>query len=114
MFRYIQPDCQCLAKHCQISELDYFAVYVPIKLTNINIPDLARLEIHAEIILNEHLLTTYVMSNVYKSVGCYLGNILNDYKEQIWQYYNTDFGMFFLTAVLTTLLNYQTIQTRMD
>ena len=91
MFRYIQPDCQCLAKHCQISELDYFAVYVPIKLTNINIPDLARLEIHAEIILNEHLLTTYVMSNVYKSVGCYLGNILNDYKEQIWQYYNTDF-----------------------
>ena len=52
---------------------------------------MARLEIHAEIILNEHLLTTYVMSNVYKSVGCYLGNILNDYKEQIWQYYNTDF-----------------------
>ena len=91
MFRYIQPDCQCLAKHCQISELDYFAVYVPIKLTNLNIPDLARLETHAEIILNEHLLTTYVMSNVYKSVGCYLGNILNDYKEQIWQYYNTDF-----------------------
>ncbi len=52
---------------------------------------MARLETHAEIILNEHLLTTYVMSNVYKSVGCYLGNILNDYKEQIWQYYNTDF-----------------------
>ena len=43
MFRYIQPDCQCLAKHCQISELDYFAVYVPIKLTNINIPDLRAL-----------------------------------------------------------------------
>ena len=77
MFRYIQPDCHCLAKHCQISELDYFAVYVPIKLTNINIPDLARLETHAEIII-------------------------------------LIFGMFFLTAVLTTLLNYQTIQTRMD
>ena len=91
MFRYIQPDCQCLVNHCSISELDYFAIYIPIKLTNINIPDLARLETHAEIILNEHLLTTYVMSNVYKSVGSSLKNTLNDYKDQILQYYNTDF-----------------------
>ena len=91
MFRYIQPDCQCLVNHCSISELDYFAIYIPIKLTNINIPDLARLETHAEIILNEHLLTTYVMSNVYKSVGSSLRNTLNDYNDQILQYYNTDF-----------------------
>lgn len=107
MFRYIQPDCQCLAKHCKITELDYFAVYIPIKLTNINIPDLARLETHAEIILNEHLLTTYVMSNVYKSVGSSLGNILNDYKEQIQTYYNTVFRdvLFYCGVEITELSN---------
>lgn len=91
MFRYIQPDCQCLARNCPISELDYFAIYIPIKLTNINIPDLARLETHAEYILNEHLLSTYVMSNVYKSVKESFGTNLNDYSKDILDYYNKVF-----------------------
>ena len=37
MFRYIQPDCQKIVSQCSTSGLDYFSVYIPIKLTNINI-----------------------------------------------------------------------------
>ena len=65
MFRYIMPDCQKIAHDINIRDLDFFSIYVPIKLTSINIPDLGRLEHHAKIILNEHLFSTYIISQAF-------------------------------------------------
>lgn len=91
MFRYIQPDCQKIVLNCKTKDLEYFSVYIPIKLTNINIPDLDRLECHAEIILNEHLLSTYVISNVFASIISSFENELNDSTNEIQSFYERTF-----------------------
>ena len=91
MFRYIQPDCQKIASQCSTHDLDYFSVYIPIKLTNINISDLERLEEHAENIINEHLLSTYVVSNIFMSLDRSYGEELDDYTNEISLFYKNSF-----------------------
>ena len=66
MFRYMMPDCQVIDKQCTINKLDYFSLYVPIKLTDINYPELERLKSNSNTFFNEHLLTTYVAIKCFK------------------------------------------------
>jgi hypothetical protein len=69
MFRYLEPDCQCLAKKATIAELPFFAIYVPIKNTALDLAELTRLKKqHAQILFNEHLLTLYVAANTFRSL----------------------------------------------
>lgn len=91
MFRYIQPDCQQIVQQCDTNKLDYFSVYIPIKLTNINISDLKRLEEHADTIINEHLLSTYVVSNIFLSIEKSYGELLNEYADEIKNFYINKF-----------------------
>lgn len=91
IFRYIMPDCQIIDKNKQISDLDYFAIYIPIKLTNINTPDLGRLEQNAEIIINEHLLSTYIVSKVLVSVASVFRDSLESCKSEVLDFYNNTF-----------------------
>jgi hypothetical protein len=61
MFRYLQPDCQCLAHSCGLSELPFFAIYAPIKNTNLSLTELIRLkDLNLDTMLNEHFLTLYL------------------------------------------------------
>ena len=58
IFRYLQPDCQCLDKERNLSDLLFYSIYVPIKNTDPKIIELLRLEDkHASTILNEHFMT---------------------------------------------------------
>lgn len=91
MFRYIMPDCQTIAKKKEVTTLDFFSIYVPIKLTNINITDLGRLEHHAEVILNEHLLATYVVSNAIDSILKVFDGQLNKYTSEIKDFFEKYF-----------------------
>ncbi len=91
MFRYIMPDCQIIAKKKEITTLDFFSIYVPIKLTNINLPDLGRLEHHAKFILNEHLLATYVVSKAIESILKVFDGKLNEYTSEIKSFFEKDF-----------------------
>jgi hypothetical protein len=91
MFRYIMPDCQIIAKNKEVNSLDFFSLYIPIKLTDINIPDLGRLENHAEYILNEHLLATYVLSKSIESIINVFDEKLNQYLSEIEKFYKEDF-----------------------
>ena len=69
LFRYLMPDCQMIARSCSLSELPFFAVLVPIKNTNPNITELGRLRHQsARAILNEHLLTCFVASKLFKAI----------------------------------------------
>lgn len=73
MFRYLQPDCQCLAKKCGIEDLDFFGVYVPIKNTDLKLTDLQRLEEqHASVFINEHFITTHILEKVFESLPKHL------------------------------------------
>lgn len=91
MFRYIMPDCQVIVHNCKPSELDFFAAYIPIKLTNINIPDLDRLENHASTIFNEHLLATYIVAKIFVSLLESYTDELNTVSPEINKFYHTEF-----------------------
>ena len=69
LFRYLMPDCQMLARQSPSSDLPFFAVLVSIKNTNPNITELRRLQLQsARAILNEHLLTCFAGSKLFKAV----------------------------------------------
>ncbi|MGE3759002.1 MAG: hypothetical protein AB7H97_14670, partial [Pseudobdellovibrionaceae bacterium] len=74
MFRYILPDCQRLELRNingkgSVADLEYFSVYIPIKLTNVKLTDLERLvDKHANHILNEHRLVSLILINLLVSL----------------------------------------------
>jgi hypothetical protein len=69
MFRYMMPDCQY--GHIAEESLPFFATYIPLKRQNFNIAELARLEnAHANVIINEHLLTAFVARRFFDQVLC--------------------------------------------
>ena len=70
MFRYLEPDCQLLSRQQhKLHELPFYAVYVPIKNTDLKLTELERLENkHANVVLNEHFLTVFIASRVFASL----------------------------------------------
>ena len=91
MFRYMMPDCQMLKTGNKACELDYFAVYVGVKQTNINNTDLERLSNHATLIINEHLLSTFVIANVLGSIRQTFSAELKNNTEEIKNFYQETF-----------------------
>lgn len=70
MFRYLQPDCQCLARKCKLAKLPFLGVYVPLKNTNFTLPELKRLENrHASDFLNEHILVTHFCITIFDALA---------------------------------------------
>lgn len=90
MFRYMMPDCQVIDKKCLLNELDYFSLYIPIKLTDINYPELDRLKHNSNTFINEHLLTTYIATKCFKNLLDYKEEIIK-YKKEIEVFYNETF-----------------------
>ncbi|MDD4149179.1 MAG: hypothetical protein PHE33_04055 [Bacteroidales bacterium] len=102
MFRYIQPDCQCIVSNCKINELKYFSIYIPIKLTSINIVDFERLKSHANTILNEHIFVTYILSKSLLFISETLGEeVLNNSTDEIKNFYDKIFVNLVLSAGYT-------------
>lgn len=93
MFRYLQPDCQCLKMGKKIEELPYIAIYIPLKNTNFTLTELRRLENkHASAVLNEHLMVSHciirVLDNLISS-----GGIEGNYKyDEVMTFYKCVFS----------------------
>ena len=69
MFRYLRPDCQCLAPARALHEIEFFSVYVPLKNTSLQIAELERVDDrHASTHINEHLMTLYFAVEALNSV----------------------------------------------
>lgn len=61
MFRYMEPDCQMLARRCSIKELPFYSIYVPLRNANFARTEIKRLEgKHATAIINEHLMVMHI------------------------------------------------------
>lgn len=61
MFRYMQPDCQCLARKLPLHKIEFFAVYIPLKNTSLNVSELERIEgSHGAAHINEHLMVLFL------------------------------------------------------
>lgn len=69
-FRFLEPDCQCIDEGTELADLKFYAAYVPIKETDINLPELLRLQEskHAAIVLNEHVFLTHIASKLFVSL----------------------------------------------
>lgn len=68
-FRYLRPDCQCLAQNCQLKDLPFLGLYIPLKFANFSLTELKRLEDrHASDILGEHILSTYFAEKVFETL----------------------------------------------
>ena len=91
MFRFMMPDCQSLHLKESINRIDYFSIYIPIKKTEINIVNLGR---HADILLNEHLLTMFVATICFESFARYFEGFNGNEKKYLTplkSFYNDDF-----------------------
>lgn len=93
MFRYMMPDCQKLIGNRPLKDLDYFALYIPIKLTDINYPELEKLRTNAVTYFNEHLLTSYIAIKCFNNLLEYSEEINQSHKE-IEKFYNDYFLLY--------------------
>jgi hypothetical protein len=97
MFRYMMPNCQRIIKnefnataYKEIAELDYFSLYVPIKLTDINLKEFEKFKNDASVFINEHLLTSYIASKCF-SEFFELKDDLSQFKEEVSLLYKNSF-----------------------
>ncbi len=73
IFRFVQPDCQCIYYNCKLHELPFYSIYFPVKNTDLNITEFSRLDgMHASTILNEHFMTMTIAESVFKHLSEYL------------------------------------------
>ena len=93
MFRYMMPDCQKLIENRSLRDLDYFALYIPIKLTDINYPELEKLRTNAVTYFNEHLLTSYIAIKCFNNLLEYSEEI-NQCHKKIEKFYNDYFLLY--------------------
>ena len=70
MFRVLQPDCQRITRNGKIRDLEFFAVLISLKNTQLNLTELRTISQKiSNAILNEHFLTMYVTSKVFTYVA---------------------------------------------
>ena len=69
MLRYLEPHVQLAAnKVNKASELDHYAIHMPIKKANYGLSELERLEGAAYWLLSEHILTSYAVIHILDSL----------------------------------------------
>ena len=91
IFRYLQPDCQCLSIDGDISKIDFLGFYIPLRNASFTtITELRRLANNASQIINEHIMSVYFLQMCYKTLAN--PNISGD-ENDLWNrkavaYYN--------------------------
>lgn len=99
MFRYMMPDCQKLKTGKALNELEYFSIYIPIKKTILNLGNLDRLDKHAQFLINEHLLVSYVCLTMFDELYKLLSTTSDS--EQL----NEEFVTFITESYLPALVS---------
>lgn len=70
MFRYLQPDCQCVSVRGDISKIEFIGLYIPLRNASFTtITELRRLENNASQIINEHIMCSYILQRVFQNLS---------------------------------------------
>lgn len=73
IFRYLEPDCQCILPNqsrITIDQLDFLGLYIPLRNAGFTkLTELARLERTAAHILNEHIMVTFLLHKAFKCLA---------------------------------------------
>lgn len=92
MFRIMRPDCQKHKLQKTLQELNYYAIYIPIKDTSLNIQELEYLtDRHGENIFNEHLMATYFSIAIFKCLSKESYDNNQTYTNEINNFFNNFF-----------------------
>ena len=94
MFRFLLPDCQLIDKGTDnYSDLPFFSIHVPVKLTSINNPEYELIKDYGNSIFNEHILTLYFSEVIFDSLSKLNYSNVNSEKvvEEIKKFYKKSF-----------------------
>ena len=70
IFRYLEPDCQCVSLGVKVDQLEFLGLYIPLKNASFTTStELMRLEHNAAHILNEHIMATYTLQKVFSNLA---------------------------------------------
>ena len=70
IFRYLLPDCQCLALNKKVTNIPFLAFLISIKNTVPNLTEFRRLrDRYADVILSEHLLAVFMATKVFQAIS---------------------------------------------
>lgn len=101
MFRFMCPDCQVLYKDSDLRSLPYFGVYLSIKKTDLNLPELRRLDGQvAGYVLSEHVLVNYLVGKTFQTLSDFFAEHIDECEG------NAEFVEFCETKLLNRLEAY--------
>lgn len=73
IFRYLEPDCQCIQSNgsrVTVDKIDFLGFYIPLRNAGFcKLTELARLERNAANIINEHIMVTFLMHKIFNSLA---------------------------------------------
>ncbi|HEY3295382.1 MAG TPA: hypothetical protein VGL38_08080 [bacterium] len=70
IFRFLEPDCQCLSNNTTITNLDFLSIWVQVKNTELCLSELDRLkDEHSSLVLNEHFMILYIASKAFEALS---------------------------------------------
>ena len=75
LFRYMSPATQCVVKQCQISQLPFIGIIVPVKQANVQMPEMKKITGSASRLIAENLLVTMVAIQVCRAFNDVLDNV---------------------------------------
>jgi hypothetical protein len=102
MFRFMKPDCQVLVDNQgirlneprEISDINYFGIYIPIKKGHLNKTDIQLNNKHGEALLNEHFMVINFSLSIFKELS-EVGFIDNyDNRRALANFHNLTFVKF--------------------
>ena len=94
MFRYMMPDCQKIRQGCTLKDLDYFSLYIPIKLTDFNYGEYDKLKENANNFINEHLLITFIAAKCFQNIIDLKEDDISVHKDDLVLFFNNSFLWF--------------------
>ena len=92
IFRYLQPDCQCLSINSNVSQIDILGFYIPLRNASFTtITELRRLANNASQIINEHIMSVYILQMVYKALSSpnIYGKCCDSWNQESMVYYDS-------------------------
>lgn len=99
MFRYMKPDCQVfidsngerIQSPKEITELDYFALYIPIKKGQLKKTDIQLNNKHGLALLNEHMMIIHMSIFIFKELKDVNFPNTDENRNELMLFYNETF-----------------------
>jgi hypothetical protein len=102
MFRFMKPDCQMLVDNQgirldeprEISDINYFGIYIPIKKGHLNKTDIQLNNKHGEALLNEHFMVINFSLSIFKELSEVDFKDNEDNRKALANFHNSTFVKF--------------------